>query len=243
MNMRIARVLLIALSFLIGGKSAVSEVSESQENQLYSVSSEGQSGFKVKDLRQSINWDFAVPNLKNSWRLIPAGKLLSYEISSGAVHHWCLLDLSTRSKVCGASFSREENETPWSPSGKWVAWKSADLTVAHFALAESFSLEEASMPKADFSVQGHPLGLIWQQEWLSESEILLGTGVGESMCFGVADLDRRRFYSLTCLDSSHEDWGREAEVWLEKSAILRNRAIWRVVDEKRYPWTDPSQAK
>jgi hypothetical protein len=137
----------------------------------------------------------------------------------------------------------EPGEEPWSPSGRWLAWKSTDLTRLHFSDSEPAKLsKEGTLLVPKWSVRGDPLGLIWQEKWLSDDQLLVGTGSGEYVCYGIFDFNQHEFYSLACSATpaaTLEELSRaigDPEAWLDEKGLLADRARWRLVDPRNFPW-------
>ncbi len=134
-----------------------------------------------------------------------------------------------------------------SPSGSWVVSISKDLT--QLFVVEKYAREAAidtDTPPDGIVLQGHPLGLIWQECWLSESRLLVGTGLGELVCFGVLDASEGIFYSLACCGTPQcslrelREARRDARSWLDAKGLLADPQQWNAARPDSFPWMDLS---
>jgi hypothetical protein len=243
MRLDLSFVLAAALTGLhFSGAAVAAESSEFQENSRFAVSAMPCGSFQVKDRAAENIWDTPVLNPADRWKLIPEGHWLSFEKASPAARTPCLLDLKAQTFSCDRGFALEPGEGAWSPSGRWLAWKSPDSTTLHFSDSESAELtKEGTLPVPKWSITGDPLGLIWQQKWLSDDQLLVGTGSGEDACYGIFDFSLRQFYSLACLatpTATLEELSRaigNPEAWLAEKGLLVDRGRWDLVDPLKFP--------
>lgn len=247
MRQRILSVLIV----LVGSAACMSGVprkaEDVQHNSRFSVVLRPNGVFEIEDRKYSSKWSVLAGSI-GEWLLHPSGRWIAYEVISSELKSNCLLDLGTRFRSCGAALEREPGEGPWSPSGDLLVWKSPDGTQLHLGESNSVTLaSEQSLPVSSRAIQGEPLGLIWQQKWLSDSQLLVGTGSGESACFGVVDYKANAFFYLDCCrtpDCSIEELrmaSQDPEAWLNRRGLLEGQRLWKLADSMKYPWEGVSR--
>lgn len=228
---------------------SASETRPSSSNPRFMVKHLPGQGFEIGDKSQPaskiVHVDFPI----GDWELIPKGHLLAYSVTDHEPST-CLLDLVTLVDLCSLGLSREPGEPRWSPGGDWLVWKSSDLSVLEISNAADLALVKGmELGTGELLIQGHPLGLIWQQKWLSETLLLVGTGAGEQICFGVLNLTNREFRLVTCVDTTEstvEEFGeanRDPVGWLEKKKLLTDGAKWETADPGTFPWKPTGRQK
>lgn len=236
--MRLLTLLLCAA--LIGHPAASLAAGEGPKPVDYEVrlGENGQFDVRVNPGRES--WTLALGQPPRSWQVSPLGHFLAFENSAGTD---CLVDLATRKQSCSPNLELEPDEPRWSPAGTWLVWKSRDLTEIYLARMDTaFIVEQGSLTEPEISVPGHPLGLIWQESWLDEDLLLLGTGLGELFCYAALQPTSAKLFPLFCCPSPSiteekcQEITKDPVEWLEASGLLSERGKWTPSTSTGFPW-------
>lgn len=231
---------LLAYSLFAGGDEIEKE---SQKSSRFAVAIDANGDFEIEDLHLGEKTAVERKAGRGSGQWMHNRHWLEYQEGPEGSRTTCLFDLENRVRYCDSFLNREPGEAPWSPGGTYLVWRSRDQTKLHVARAEEVNLVAGEgMPPAALTIQGDPVGLIWQQRWLTEDRLLIGTGSGESVCFGALDLAVEAFYFLECCGTplcSNEEFREarsESETWLSKRGFLDNTRQWKVADPGKFPW-------
>lgn len=198
-------VALLSLTSTASAASASTPIPFVAANHHWLVISQDTRTLVVRSLDTGKAWTRSFPSDVCHLELCPDCAYLSYRTECSAPGApdgpFALMDLTTRHETTDPILHLDGDEQRWGPRGSFAffreestLWLVPDDSIGAF-LDE---LSDTRHPTTGIQITGHPLGFIWQQSWLGGDLLIIGTGVGEMACWGLADPGQESVEFLTC---------------------------------------------
>ncbi len=140
-------------------------------------------------------------------------------------------------------FLNETDEKTWSPKGTYTYLKHYEYFEIIKTSDLGMFLKNGSKVKENtVKIMGHPMGDIFQEEWLNDNNLVFSTGSDEATCYGLLDISENRIYLLTCsgiaigseADSANKAASKKESIisekikntFLGKNNMICNKEFW-----------------